>query len=42
MPRPEPQACEAAADYRDRYEEMTGTHRRNTPPATMGACSLST
>jgi hypothetical protein len=25
MPQPAPSACDAAADFRDRYEEITGT-----------------
>jgi hypothetical protein len=42
VPQPEPSACCAAADYRDRYEEITGTSLTECPPATTGACSSPT
>jgi hypothetical protein len=39
MPQPEPSACEAAADYRDRYEEITGTSLTECPACHHG-CML--
>jgi hypothetical protein len=31
MPQPEASACDAAADYRDRYEEIPGTSLTQCP-----------
>jgi hypothetical protein len=36
MPQPEPSACDAAADYRDRYEEITGTSLTECPACHHG------
>ena len=36
MPQPEPSACDAAADYRDRYEEITGTSLTECPACDHG------
>src|SRR5271169_1699801 len=36
MPQPEPSACDAAADYRDRYEEITGTSLTECPACHNG------
>jgi hypothetical protein len=36
MPQPDPSACEAAADYRDRYEEITGTSLTECPACHQG------
>jgi hypothetical protein len=36
MPQPEPAACVAAADYRDRYEEITGTSLSECPACHHG------
>jgi hypothetical protein len=36
MPPPEPSACDAAADYRDRYEEITGTSLTECPACHHG------
>jgi hypothetical protein len=36
MPQPEPSACGAAADYRDRYEEITGTSLTECPACHRG------
>ena len=39
MPQPEPSACDAAADYRDRYQEITGTSLTECPACHHG-CML--
>ena len=31
MPQPEPSVCDPAADYRDRYEQITGTSLTECP-----------
>jgi hypothetical protein len=36
MPQPEPAAREAAADYRGRYEEITGTSLTECPACHQG------
>ena len=36
MPQPEPSACDAAADYRHRYEEITGTSLTECPACHHG------
>jgi Putative transposase len=41
MPTPEPPASETAKDYRERYEELTGSSLRNCPVCHQG-CMLVT
>jgi hypothetical protein len=36
VPPPGPSACDAAADYRDRYEEITGTSLSECPACHHG------
>lgn len=36
MPQPEPSACDAAADYRDRYEQITGASLTECPTCHHG------
>lgn len=36
MPQPEPSACDAAADYRDRYEQITGASLTECPACHHG------
>jgi hypothetical protein len=36
MPTPEPPASETAKDYRERYEELTGSSLRNCPVCHQG------